>query len=144
MAKPISETQVREAVIYFLRTLGYSIVDPKEKSQHGVDIRARHIKYWRFFIVEAKGDPIGAKFPDSSRTSCFWTAIGQIVTRMNTLSRNYYGVAFPESYAAKVKNLPWQFCKKNQLSVFLVGSNGKIKHLTHKELRENHTVRLSS
>jgi len=63
---------------------------------------------------------------------------------MKTRSADNYAIAFPRSYEKKVKNLPWLFCKKNRLSVFLVDGN-KVSHITWRELkdREREKRRLS-
>src|ERR1700687_4198396 len=136
-----SETHVRAAVIRWLYRHGYNTnLNPKEKAEHGVDIRVKHGRYARYFLIETKGDPIKAKSPDSSRTADVWKAIGQIVTRMNTLADYRYGVAFPASFRKKIKCLPWQFCKRNRLSVFLVDGN-KVTRLTWRELREEYFER---
>jgi hypothetical protein len=129
-----SESKVIAAVVRWLYRNGYGYLVYKEKAHHGVDIRVRNLRYSRYFFIEAKGDPIKAKYPDSSRTVDFWTAIGQIVSRMRTLSADYYGVAFPVSYYKKIKNLPWVFCKKNRLHVFLVDGN-KVKCLNWRQLK---------
>jgi hypothetical protein len=131
----LTESHVRTAVLFWLRRKGYAITDPKEQAEHGVDIRARHLKYPRYFLVETKGDPIKSKKPDGTRTSCFWVAVGQIATRMDTSALYHYGIAFPDTFHKKVVNLPWQFCKKNRLSIFLVDENKKVKHLTWKDLK---------
>lgn len=131
----LSETHVRTAVVLWLRRKGYAIADPKEKAQHGPDIRVRHLKYPRYFIVETKGDPIKAKSPDASRTADFWKAVGQIATRMSTGALYHYGVAFPASFRKKVKNLPWRFCRRNHLSVFLVDGARRVQRLTWRDPR---------
>jgi len=133
----ISETDVRTAVALWLRRHGFGILDPKEKHQKGADIRARHVDYARYFIVEVKGDPTKkAKQPDGSRYVDFMTAIGQIVTRMKTRAFYYYGLAFPKSYEKQVRKLPWRFCKKNRISVFLVDGDRRVDHLRWKDLKD--------
>lgn len=129
-----SESHVRKAVVAWLYRHHWNNLNPKEKGEHGPDIRVKKLGYSRYFIIEVKGDPIDAKHPDSSRTACFWVAIGQIVTHMKTKSDDYYGIALPKSYDSKIKNLPWVFCRKNRLSSFLVDGK-KVEHLTWRDLQ---------
>lgn len=57
MEKSISEKFVRRAIIRYLERKGWARnLREKEKTEQGVDIRVRHNKYSRYFLIETKGD----------------------------------------------------------------------------------------
>jgi len=133
-----TERNVRRAVIEWLFRNGYSRnLREKSTDEHGVDIRVRHNRYSRYFLIETKGDPgSSVKHPDSSRDGCMVQALGQLVTRMNVDARHRYGVGLPETYHTKVlRRLPWKFCRKVHLCVLLVSKEGKVSCVNWRELR---------
>ncbi len=136
----LTEKFVRRAIVNWLSRHGYSRnLREKHTDEHGVDIKVRHNNYARYFLVETKGGAVSGrkvKYPHSQREVLFIMALGQIATRMNTDALYYYGIGLPETYRSKVtKRLPWQFCKKNKLCIFLVSKTGKVTHITWKQLK---------
>lgn len=103
---------------------------------HGVDIKVRHNRYSRYFLIECKGQGIGR---GSSEVS-FVYSLGQIISRMKSggLTRYYYGLGLPEKSAKiALRRLPWQVAKKLLLYVFLVNSDGKVERYTWQDLKKN-------
>lgn len=137
----LTEKFVRRAIINWLSRHGYGRnLREKHTDEHGVDIKVRHNDYARYFLVEVKGGAVSGrvvKNPHSQREVLFVMALGQIVTRMGTEARYNYGIGLPEPYRSKaIKRIPWQFCRKNNLCIFLVNKTGKVTHLTWKELKK--------
>jgi hypothetical protein len=57
MGKPLSEKYVRRQIIKYLERKGWARnLREKETSEWGVDIRVRHNKYARYFLIETKGE----------------------------------------------------------------------------------------
>ncbi|MBZ9578177.1 hypothetical protein KJA13_04110 [Patescibacteria group bacterium] len=135
----MTEKFVRRAIIDWLSRKGYSRgLREKHTDEHGVDIKVRHNNYARYFIVETKGgtDAKKVKHPRSRREVYFIYVLGQIATRMNTTARYNYGVGLPDTYREKVmRRLPWQFCKNNNLFIFLVNKEGKVNQFNWKQLK---------
>lgn len=134
----LSESFVKKAVIHnWLYSNGWTRrLKVGELAEPGVDIQVRHEKYGRDFLIEVKGESKKAKFPSSSREVAFVQALGQILSRMKYQGRNYFGVAFPETFRAKaIKRIPWQVAKKLLLYVFLVDKKGNVERLSWKELK---------
>lgn len=143
MEKKIDEEFVKRSVIHWLsdndwgKNLRYGGL-----SDHGVDIRVRHNKYARYFLIEVKGDG-NAKNLSSQREVNFNYAIGQIITRMHTKKTKIYkygykyGIAFPESFRSVVlRRLPYDVCNKLNLYLFFVNNGGSIDFYDWKRLRE--------
>ncbi len=136
--KPISEEFVKRAVIKWLTrnewgtNLHYS--GPREQ---GIDIKVRHNRYSRYFIIETKGEG-EAKSKRSQDEVNFVYGLGQIITRMKTAgARYYYGLALPESSAKiAVRRIPWQVAKKLLLYVFSVSKNEKVKQYSWQDLKK--------
>lgn len=65
--------------------------------ERGVDIKVRHNRYSRYFLIECKGQGIGR----SSSEVAFVYSLGQIISRMKSgdTTRYYYGLGLPEIYA---------------------------------------------
>lgn len=139
--KILSEIKVKQAIIKWLSRQGYNrYLKAKEIGEHGLDIKVRHYRYPRYFLVELKGDPDPRthKSPASAMEVNFNYVLGQIVTRMAYKAKYKYGIGLPMSYEKKVmKRLPWQACKKLNLSILLVDKNEKVKQITWKELKKN-------
>lgn len=98
---------------------------------HGVDIRARNVKYSRFYYIETKGG--------DHNENAFINSLGQIITRMkdDKTTINYYGLGLPvKSAKIALRRLPWQVSKKLKLRVFSVAENGEVIQYTWKDLKE--------
>ena len=143
--KPLSEEFVQNKIIEFLSRDGWSRnLRAKELHEHGVDIKVRHNKYARYWLIECKGDASkSAKYPDSHRVNSFTFALGQIVTRMKSHGKRRYkygykfGVGFPASYRDLVINrLPYNVADNLNLYVFLVSGNGSVHMLDWRALRK--------
>lgn len=103
---------------------------------HGVDIRVRHNRYSRYFLIECKGQGIGR----GSSEVAFVYSLGQIISRMKSggLTRYYYGLGLPEKSAKiALRRLPWQVAKKLLLYVFSVNSDGKVERYCWQDLKKN-------
>ena len=88
--KILSERILQNFVLRWLGKEGYSIpIEEAFFGEHGVDIRRKHWRYDRYWLVECKDDPDPAKVknPGSRRENSFRTALGQIVTRMRFKGR---------------------------------------------------------
>ena len=137
----ISEQFVKNSIIKWLNKNDWKIISISEEGRHGIDIKAKHNKYSRYYFIEAKGEPgENVKYPGSKRENSFVQVIGQIVLRMKSKSRDYYGIGLPISYSKKVfSRLPWQLSKKLILNVFFVNKNGEIKLIKWNDLKERQT-----
>ena len=138
MPNSLSEASVQKHVVKWLTSNGWGRIDYKEPGEHGVDIKARNVKYGRFFFIECKGDPDPAevKHPQANRDVKFMNALGQIVTRMGTDAGYYYGIAVPRSFESLVYGrVPWRVCRKLSLRFLLVEDDGTVKQLTWRNLR---------
>lgn len=127
----MKERFVRNAVIDYLgRRLHYGTnLRIKTGSEHGVDIRVRHNRYGRWFLIETKGESKAKSARSQSETS-FIYSLGQIITRMTSGAHDYYGLGLPESSARiAIRRVPWRVAKKLHLYIFSVNANGKVtKH----------------
>lgn len=138
MGKSISEKFVRRAIIRYLERKGWARnLREKEKTEQGVDIRVRHNKYSRYFLIETKGESF-AKSALSQRETNFVYSLGQIITRMKAGgARYYYGLGLPESSAKiAIRRLPWQVAKKLLLYIFSVSRDGKVKQYSWQDLKK--------
>jgi len=93
---------------------------------HGVDIKVRHNRYARYFLIECKGQGIGR----GSNEVAFVYSLGQVISRMKTggTTRYYYGLGLPEKSAKiALRRLPWQVAKKLLLYVFSCDEKGNVK-----------------
>jgi hypothetical protein len=144
MTKTLSEKFVQDSIVEYLFRKGWSRnLRKKTEKEKGVDIKVRHNKYARYWLIETKGESKNAKNPYSSLESNFYHALGQIISRMWTRGkRGYkygykYGVGYPCSLRNKVmKNLPYDVCDKLNLYVFLVDSQKKVELLDWKKLKD--------
>lgn len=137
MKKPLSEKFVRRTIRDWLFRNGWGR-NYKEKETHeqGVDIQVRHNKYARYFFIETKGES-SARSARSQRETSFVYCLGQIITRMKTSARNYYGLGLPESSARiAVRRIPWKVARKVCLYVFSVNRGGKVKKYSWQELKK--------
>ena len=139
MQKSISEKFVKQSVVKWLFRNGWGRnLEIGELRDHGVDIRVRHNKYPRYFLIETKGE--GSKKSRSQRSQLetrFVYGLGQIITRMNVRARYYFGLALSESSASiAIRRLPWQVAKKLLLYVFSVDGSGKVRQYSWQELKK--------
>lgn len=137
MKKILSEKYVRRQIIKYLERKGWARnLREKETSEWGVDIKVRHNKYPRYFLIETKGES-ASKSAKSVAETAFVYSLGQIITRMKAgASRYYYGIGLPESSARiAIRRIPWQAAKKLLLYVFSVDKIGKVKQYSWKELK---------
>jgi len=138
MQKSISEKFVRRAIIKYLERKGWARnLREKERLEQGVDIRVRHNKYSRYFLIETKGES-SAKSAKSMQETNFVYSLGQIITRMKAgKARYYYGLGLPESSAKiAVRRLPWQAAKKLLLYIFSVDKTGRVKQYSWQDLKK--------
>ena len=129
----ISEGFVKNSIIKWLSSNGWGYLKFDDLHTHGVDIRARAIKYARYFYIETKGQ---GKLKQSSEVS-FIYSLGQIMTRMkdDKSTINYYALGLPENSAKiALRRLPWQVAKKLHLSIFSVDEKGTVIQYTWKNL----------
>lgn len=134
--KILSEDFVKNSVIKWLSSNGWGYFQFGGLRDKGVDIKAKHQKYSRYFLIEAKGE---GKIRQADEVA-FVYSLGQIITRMKTdkTTRYYYGLALPESSAKiALRRLPWQVAKKLLLYVFAVDKKGKVIQYSWKNLKDN-------
>ncbi len=96
MEKVINEKFVKQAVIKWLFRNGWGRnLEIGETRDRGVDIKVRHNKYSRYFLIETKGQ---GKIRQADEVA-FVYSLGQIITRMKTSdsTRYYYGLGLPLS-----------------------------------------------
>jgi hypothetical protein len=134
--KVLSEDFVKNSVIKWLSANGWVYFQFGGLRDKGVDIKAKHQKYSRYFFIEAKGE---GKIRQADEVA-FVYSLGQIITRMKTdkSTRYYYGLALPGSSAKiALRRLPWQVAKKLLLYVFTVSKNGKVIQYSWRDLKES-------
>ena len=133
---PLTEDRVRNAVIAKLASMHYLPRAIRSMSEHGVDIIARHQRYGRYFLVEAKGDPSDAvKSTRAGREVRFLQGLGQLITRIQPERGYYYGLAFPSSYREIVmRRLQPALLKRLKVHLFFVDNRLRVEHLTWRNL----------
>lgn len=132
--KVISEDFVKNSIIKWLSSNGWGYFKFDDLHTHGVDIRARNTKYFRYYYIEVKG--LGKN--RSSAETGFVYSLGQIITRMkdNKSTRNYYALGLPEKSAKiALRRLPWQVSKKLLLNILSVSDDGTVTQYTWKDLQ---------
>jgi len=139
--KVITEEMVKNAIIRWLSRNGWGTnLKFGCLRERGVDIKVRHNKYARYFLIETKGEgSINSKSRNAQKETHFVFGLGQIVTRMNCggSTRYYYGLGLPESSAKiALRRLPWQVAKKLLLFVFAVDEKGDVNQYSWKELKK--------
>lgn len=128
MKKIINEKFVRRTIRdwLFRNNWGRNYIE-KETHEQGVDIKVMHNKYSRYFFIETKGES-SAKSARSQRETSFVYCLGQIITRMKTGARYYYGLGLPESSAQiAIRRIPYKIANKLHLFVFSVNKEGKVR-----------------
>lgn len=133
-----TEASIQNAVVCFLPSIGYRPMTLRTTKEPGVDIKARHESYGRYFEVEVKGEPgKAAKSKGSGREVRFIGALGQILTRIKPDREYRYGIAFPGSYKdLVVRRIDPALMKRLRLSFFFVNENGRVEHMEWRDLRE--------
>lgn len=132
--RAISEEFVQNRLVEWLSKNDWRIVKAATLTERGVDIKAVHNKYSRYYLIECKGSK-----NSSSEEVAFVYALGQIITRMNTsgTTRYYYGIALPEKSAKKaIKRIPYHLAKKLLLHVFSVDEFGKVIRYMPKDIEK--------
>jgi len=133
----IKEDFVQNAVIKWLSKNDWRIMTLATLREKGVDIKARHNKYSRYYLIEAKGSK-----NKSSEEVAFVYSLGQIITRMNTSgkTRYYYGLALPKGSADRaIRRVPFQIAKKLLLHIFSIDKKGNVIRYMPKDLEKLQT-----
>lgn len=134
----LNEKFVKNAIIKWLSRKGYNLrLSSGEVGDHGVDIKVRHNRYGRYFLVEVKGDPDPKTYKSvsSGREVSFNYVLGQILSRMKYKAKYWYAIGLPYTYREKIiRRLPREVCKKLRLKVLLVDKEGKVEELNWKHL----------
>lgn len=135
--KILTEKFVRRSIIEWLFRNGWGRnLREKETKEHGVDIKVRHNKYPRYFLIETKGES-SSKSAVSQRETGFVYCLGQIITRIKGPSRYYYGLGLPESIARiAIRRLPWYVGKELLIFIFSVDNAGKVSKYSWQDLRK--------
>lgn len=139
--KQITEEFVERAIIKYLSKNEWGTnLQFGGLREKGVDIKVRHNRYSRYFLIECKGEgkSQNTKSNNSHKEVAFVYSLGQIITRMNTggRTRYYYGLGLPETSAKiALRRLPWQAAKKLLLYVFSVNDKGDVKKYSWQELK---------
>lgn len=139
MQKPLSEKFVKQSIIKWLfRNKWGRNLEVGELRDKGVDIRVRHNNYPRYFIIETKGEGSKrSKSRQSQKETHFVYGLGQLITRMKTGARYYYGLGLPESISKiAIRRIPWQVAKKLLLYIFSVSHSGKVKQYSWQDLKK--------
>jgi len=140
MGTVLSEKFVRRSIILWLRRKGWGRnLEEKPEGEHGPDIRVRHNRYSRYYIVETKGDPDPRKVKHlhSRREVSFIYAIGQIITRISPKAFYWYAIGLPSSYKLLVfRRFPWGVSKKLRLNFLFVDKEGKVEFVNWKKIKD--------
>ncbi len=135
--KFLTEEFIKNAIIRYLSRKEWGTnLQFGNLRERGVDIKVRHNRYSRYFLIECKGEGEVGKHHEVA----FVYSLGQIITRMKSggTTRYYYGLGLPEK-AAKIalRRLPWQVAKKLLLYVFSVDKAGKVGQYSWQDLKRN-------
>ena len=139
-AREIGEDFVQNRVVEWLSQQNWRIIKSATLREKGVDIKARHTRYSRYYLIECKGSK-----DSSSEEVAFMYSLGQIIIRMNTSksTRYYYGIALPENAAKKaLKRIPFQICKKLLLHIFSIDKKGKVTRYMPKDIEKHQTAKV--
>ncbi len=138
----MTEEFVKNSIIKFLSRSGWGTnLQFGSLRERGVDIKVRHNRYSRYFLIECKGQgkSSNAKSNNSHKEVAFVYSLGQIITRMKTggSTRYYFGLGLPDDSAKiALRRLPWQVAKKLLMYVFSVTSNGKVTQYFWQDLKK--------
>jgi len=145
MTTLLTEDFVQAKIIEYLTNHGWSkSLRSKTLKEHGVDIKVRNDKVSRYWLIECKGDASPtAKYPKSHREVNFNLALGQIITRMQTMGtraykyRYKYGVGYPTSFKEIVlRRLSYDVCDKLNLYVFFVNEASEVELYDWRNIRD--------
>lgn len=140
---PITEEFVERSIIKYLSQNEWGTnLQFGGLREKGVDIKVRHNRYSRYFLIECKGEgkSENKKSNNSHKEVAFVYSLGQIITRMDITgkTRYYYGLGLPEGSAKiALRRLPWQIAKKLLLYVFSVDETGRVKKYDWQELKKH-------
>ncbi|MFA4834049.1 MAG: hypothetical protein WC619_04375 [Patescibacteria group bacterium] len=141
--KSITEEFVERAIIKYLSQNEWGTnLQFGGLREKGVDIKVRHNRYSRYFLIECKGEgkSVNIESNNSHKEVAFIYSLGQIITRMKIggSTRYYFGLGLPESSAKiALRRLPWQVAKKLLLYIFSVDKSGKVKQYSWQDLKKN-------
>ncbi len=130
----ITESFIQKSIIEWLSRHDWGSFHIAQLRDKGVDIKAKHNRYGRFYFIETKGS--------SSAEVDFVYSLGQIITRMKDSgsTRNYYALGLPHRSASiALRRLPFQVAKKLLLHVFSVDDHGRVTRYMPKDI-ERHQV----
>ncbi len=133
--KIITEDFVKNSIIKWLSANGWGHFQYGDLHDKGVDIKSKHTRYSRYFLIEVKGQ---GRIRQTDEVA-FVYSLGQIITRMKTdrTTRYYFGIGLPESSAKiALRRLPWQVAKKLLLYLFSVNQSGKIVRYSWQDLQK--------
>ncbi|WKZ24581.1 MAG: winged helix-turn-helix domain-containing protein [Patescibacteria group bacterium] len=138
--KVMSEDFVKNSIIKWLSANGWGHFQFGGLHEKGVDVKAKHHRYSRYFFVEAKGQ---GKISQVDEVA-FVYSLGQIITRMKTskTTRYYYGLGLPDTSAKiALRRLPWQVAKKLLLYVFSVDVKGNVSQYSWQDLKKSQNLK---
>jgi len=130
--KRITEEFVKNSIITWLSQNDWQFLNIATPQGKGVDIRAKHNKYGRYYFIETKGS--------SNAEVDFVYSLGQIITRMKDSgsTRNYYALGLPQKSAAiALRRLPFQVSKKLLLHIFSVNEHGHVTRYLPKDIEKH-------
>ena len=134
--KRISENFVKYRIVEWLAENDYTKhLKIKALREQGVDIKVRHRRYARYFLIETKGQ---GKIRQADENA-FMSSLAQIITRMKIggSTRYYFGLGLPHTSAQiALRRLPWQVANKLLLYIFSVNKEGKVTQYSWKDLKE--------
>lgn len=134
MKRPLTEEFVRNRVLEWLSSHGYSATKVKTLSEHGPDILAKKIGSNRFYIVEVKGDVHTER--NSLHHGVLLSALGEIMLRVQEQKYCKYAVGIPESYREMViRRVQWILMKKMGLDFLFVNTKGEVEKLNWPKLK---------
>lgn len=134
----MNERFVQKTIVRWLARKGYARnLDVRPRGEHGVDIKVRHNKYARYYLVEIKGDPRKAKHPPSIRNAYFVYAVGQMLIRMKPSALYWHAIGLPSTYRSLVfRRFPWEVSRKLRLNFLFVDKEGKVEFINWKKLKK--------
>jgi len=137
--KRITEEFVKMSIIKWLSQHDWQFSNIATPQGKGVDIRAKHNKYGRYYFIETKGS--------SNAEVDFVYSLGQIITRMKDsgLTRNYYALGLPHKSASiALRRLPFQVSKKLLLHIFSVNEHGHVTRYMTKDIQRHQEMTAKS
>lgn len=129
--KFLTETTVEKSIEKWLPKKGWRVLP--RPGRFGVDIRAQHVRWRKYFLIEAKGDSLQPVV----RNNNFLGAVGELIIRMDTKRARYlYGLGFPISFKKLVfRRMPWTVAQKLNIHLLFVDQRRNVIGFTWSELR---------